>query len=703
MSSPSSAPPAASPAAERTPTEYEFGPFRLDAARRALYRGGEYVPLTPKAAAMLVLLVEEAGRVVTKEQLFERAWPGVVVEEGTLANNISALRKVLDPAFEGSGPIATVARRGYRFTAPVRPIASSAAAAAPTPSSTAPVRRDTVLLGDIENRTGDAVFDGTLRQALLLHLAQSPFLEIVPDRRVRTALQAMQRPLETPVTGETALEIGQRTGAGASISGSIHALGEDYVIGITALDPETGAILVAEQARAHGKGEVLKALDGAAMSVREKLGESLSSVSRFSLRFDEVATASLEALKAYTIGRREWMQRGDAAAIPHQLRAIELDPGFASAHSLLGLAFSNLGQTMRAKEHIAKAYELRERASERERRRIEANYHHVVRGDLHRALDAYLTLARTYPRDAAQRGNVANTYMMLGQWEAALQCTEGSEAGNIDFSNLAIIQMAVGRHDDARRTLETAFARNIDAYYLRLDAYQEAFLRGDDEAMRRHFDAVAGRAGEEDFLIAAQADTEAFFGRVERSRELAERAAASALRAGAEETSAAWIAQAALREAEMGFPERAVERAKAALDRSTGREVRCISAYALARSGAAALAESIASGLDRDHPEDTLVQRYWLPCTRAALALDAGDAPAAVRLLEEAEAMELGISVPFECGFAIPAWLRGLAHRAAGNTAQAAHEFAKIASRPGLLKNFVIHPLAVQAAASVAT
>ncbi|HET7547320.1 MAG TPA: winged helix-turn-helix domain-containing protein [Usitatibacter sp.] len=693
----------ASGAADRSieDCEYEFGPFRLDAARRALYRGEAFVPLTPKAAEMLLLLVEQAGRVVTKEQLFERAWPGVVVEEGTLANNISALRKVLDAGFGGDGPIATVARRGYRFTAPVRSRSDKAAAPPSTRVSSEPARRDTVLIGDIENRTGDAVFDGTLRQALLLHLAQSPFLEIVPDRKVRSALQAMQRPLETPVTGDEALEIAQRTGAGASITGSIHVLGDDYVIGITALAPETGEILVAEQARAHGKAEVLKALDGAALDLRGKLGESLASVSRYSSSFDEVATASLEALKAYTIGRREWMHRGDAAVISHQLRAIELDPGFASAHSLLGIAFSNMGQTLRAKEHITRAYELRDRASERERQRIEANYHHMVRGDLHRALDAYLMTMRAYPRDDAQRSNTANGYMMLGQWEAAFTVAEHAEATSTDFSNLAIIQMALGRHDDARRTLDTAFARNIDAFYLRLDAYQEAFLRGDDEAMRRHFDAVAGRPGEEDFLIAGQADTEAYLGRVERARELTRRAADSALRAGSEETSAAWLAEGALREAEMGFPEHAVAWANAALERSPGRDVRCLSAYALARSGAAGTGESIVAALERDHPEDTLVQRYWLPCVRAALALAAGDAAQAVRLLEPAESIELGISVPFESGFVVPAYLRGLALRAGERNAEAAREFAKIVSRPGLLKNFVIHPLAVKASLSL--
>ena len=691
--------------------QYEFGPFRLDAARRALYRGSEFVAITPKAAEMLVLLVEEAGRVVTKEQILERCWAGVVVEEGTIANNVSALRKVLDPAFDGEGPIATVARRGYRFCAPVRSASGTPGAEPPASNDsrlTDPrlTDRDTILLGDIENKTGDAVFDGTLKQALLLHLAQSPFLEILSDRRVHAALQVMQRPADTPAVGEVALEICQRTGARAAITGSIFAIGEDYVIGLAAHDAANGDILVSEQARARGKGEVLKALDGAALSLRTKLGESLASVRRFSARFDEVATASLDALKAYATARREWAERGDAAAIPHQIRAIELDPNFASAHSALGIAYTNMGQSLRANEHIRKAYELSERVGERERCRIEATYYHVVTGDLHRSLDAQSTSLRNYPRDGAVRINAASHYMTLGQWERALELCETAarlEQTNIEFSNMAIIQLALGRHDDARKTLETAFARGLDAYYLRLDAYQEAFLRGDDEAMRRHFDAVSGRQGEEDFLIAAQANTEACAGRLERSRELSARAAASALRADATEMSAMWLAEAALREAELGFDERAIAGADAALERSSGRLVRCVAGYALARARDRTTVEQLLRDLDRDYPDDTVVQRYWLPCLRAAMALAAGDANAAVRALEQAESMELGLTVPFESGFAIPAYLRGVAYAAAKRNDEAGREFAKIETRPGLLKNFVIYALAVRARAALAT
>jgi len=699
-------------ATEDAVTEYEFGPFRLDAARRALYRGGEFVPLTPKAAEMLVLLVEEAGRVVTKEQILQRAWAGVVVEEGTIANNISALRKVLDPAFGGDGPIATVARRGYRFSAPVRAngvaapsqAAPAAREAFTASSSSAPARaltdRDTVLMGDIENKTGDPVFDGTIKQALLLHLAQSPLLQILSERKVKGALQLMQRPMETPVTGEAALEICQRTGAKAAITGSIFALADEYVIGIVALDRDSGDIVASEQARARGKADVLKVLDAAATSLRAKLGESLASVKQLSAALEDLATPSLEALKAYTIGRREWYARGDAAGIPHQIRAIEIDPDFASAHSALGIALLNLGQTERANEHARRAYELRGRASERERARIEAFYYQSVIGNLHRAVDVLQTIVKAYPRDSYIPVNIGNMQMMLGQWGQAFEHTAtalATEPTNIAHSNLAIIQMALGRHEDARRTIELAFARGIDAYYLRLDAYQEAFLRGDDEAMRRHFDAVAGRESEEDFLIASQADTEAFAGRADRARELSMRAADSALRAGADETSALWLAQAAMREAEMGVGARGVDLAHAALERSDGRVVRCVAAYALARAGEAGAAEAVAAKLDADFPEDTVTQRYWRPCIRAAHALERNEAIEAVRALETVTTMELSLTAPFEGGFMVPTYLRGLAFQRAGKNVEARREFEKIESRPGLVKNYVTYPLAVKA------
>jgi DNA-binding winged helix-turn-helix (wHTH) protein/tetratricopeptide (TPR) repeat protein len=687
-------PPEQSVPAAETALEYEFGPFRLDAARRALYRGSDFIALTPKAAEMLLLLVEEAGRVVTKEQILERAWPGVVIEEGAIANNVSTLRKALDGAFGDEGAIATVPRRGYRFTAEVRTLAG---ALPPSPAPTFISERDTILVADIENRTGDPVFDGTIRQALLLHLAQSPFLEILTDRKVLTVLGYMGQP-GAPIAGDIALEVCQRTGSRAAITGSIFALGDDYVIGLQALQGESGDMLVTEQARAHGKSEVLKALDTAAIGLRNKLGESLGSIKQFSRPFDEVATASLDALKAYSMGRVQWLTRGEAAGKPHMLRAIELDPEFASAYSALSHMCANMGQTQEARYYMQKAYDLRERVTERERVRTIASYHSNVTGDLFKSLDAHRAWEITYPRDASAVGNAGNVLSMLGQWEKALAYAQRGlaiEPTNISASNLAIALMALGRHDEARAILEDAFARGLDAFYLHLDAYQEAFLRGDAGAMSRHSNAVAGHASEEDFLLAAQADTEAYFGHFARARELSERAAESAREAGVLEMAAMWKAQAALREAEIGNLAAARDGAAAALEIARGQNVDSVAALALARGGESGRAAQLLEELDREYPKSTVTQRYWLPSIRAALALRRDSWKAAVDALDEAAAVEFGITLPFEGGFMIPTYLRGVALLGAGRASDAAAEFAKIIERPGLIKNFVLFPLAL--------
>jgi DNA-binding winged helix-turn-helix (wHTH) protein/tetratricopeptide (TPR) repeat protein len=680
---------------------YEFGPFRLDAASRALYRGTEFVPLTPKAAEILLLLVEESGRVVTKEQLLARVWPDVIVEEGTIANNISALRKAIESGeFGADGPIVTVPRRGYRFTAEVREagvIPAKAGIQDAAPAATPPITdRDTILIAEIENRTGDPVFDGTIRQALLLHLAQSPYLEILTDRRVFSVLGYMGKQA-APITGEVALEVCQRAGAKAAITGSIFAFGDEYMIGLQALQADSGGILVSEQARARGKGEVLKALDAAAIGLRTKLGESLSSIQLYSKGFHEVATSSLEAVKAYSTARMQWLLVSEVASKSHHLRAIEIDPDFASAYSALSIVCSNMGQTQEAVEYMQKAYALRERASERERMRIEGNYHNFVTGDKFKGIEVFRAYQLAYPRDSMGFINAADVMMELGQWDKAVASSQRAhtlEFMSISASNLAISLMALGRHDEARATVEDALARGLDVFYLHLDAYQEAFLRGDTSTMKRHADAVAGRPTEEDYLLATQADTEAFHGRHARARELSARAAESARRAEAVEMSAVWQAEAALREAEIGERERARGGAKAALETFKGRDVCCLAAYVLARCGATDDALRLAAELDRDHPHHTIVQLYWLASIRAAVALGSRDWKGAIDALEPALAVELGITKPFEGGMMIPPYLRGLALLGAGRREDATVEFMKIVERPGLVKNFVIYPLA---------
>ena len=685
-----------------TGLHYEFGPFRLDAARRALYRDGEFIPLTPKAADILLLLLEEAGRVVTKEQLLERVWPGVVVEEGAIANNISALRKVLDAAFEGDGPIATVARRGYRFTAPVGGLEGRATEVSPT--ATLPARvteRDAIIVGDIENKTGDPIFDGTIRQALGLVLAQSAHLDVLSDRRVHAALGVMKRQ-GAAVVGDVALEVCQRTNAKVVITGSIFGLGEEYVIGLYAVRGDTGDTLVSEQARAHGKGEVLRALDQAALGLRTKLGESLASVAGHSSGL-AVASASLEAMKAYSVGRQAWLSAGESTAIPFLTRAIELDPDFLAALTGLALIYGNLGQYQRAAEYMQRAYDRRERASnDSERYRIIGVYHDIVTGDIHKALDAYRTCLRYDPRDPGALNNCANACIILGQYQKAepdLRAAVQIERSGVMVANLTITLMALGRTEEAQSLVDEVFALRHDSSVHHMNAYQLAFLRDDAAAMKRQFDAVIGRENEEEFLVQTASNTEGFHGRFERARELSARAAEVALRSGSAEIAATWMAEAGLRDAYAGFADHARKQAEAALATSTGRLVVSIAALVLALAGREADAERLATQLDHDYPQYTLVQRYWLPSIHAALALARKDWRRAVTVLEAAESLELGMEEPLNPPLMIPPYLRGLAYLEGEQWEQAVAELEKITLQPHLVRNNVVFPLARAAAA----
>jgi DNA-binding winged helix-turn-helix (wHTH) protein/tetratricopeptide (TPR) repeat protein len=683
---------------------YEFGSYRLDIATRSLYRGREFIALTPKVAETLLYLVEEAGHVVTKEMVMERVWPGLIVEEGGIANNISALRKIFGADFGVDGPIATVSRRGYRFTAEVRTSQRNGGGvtaepqAASEPRSPAPItEKDTILVAEIENRTGDAVFDGTLRQALAMYLTQSPFLLILSERKVHSTLRLMGRPPELPLTADVGLELCQRTGTKAMIAGSILALGNEYVIGLQVIGAQEGDVLVSEQARASGKGDVLKALDKAALGLRTKLGESLASVQRFSIPLEEMTTASLEALKAYTVARQFTFEKGEAVALPLMLRAIEIDPGFASAYSALGIVYCNLGQATRGREYMSKGYALRERVSEHERYRITALYHDSM-GDLYKALQAYDAWQRTYPRDRVSALNSGWAHMRLGQWDKALMQTEHAietEQGSIPYVNLAGIQLALGRHADGRATLERAFARGMDAFYLHQEAYFAAFLRGDNDAMRRHAAAVAGRPGEEDLLLATQADTAAYHGRMSHARALSRRAIDSARGADAAEGAAIWQAEAALREAEVGNTQAAIDGGAAAIELAPGRDVKLISGLAFARAGNAARALELAEELGRDFPQDTLAQQYWLPSIRGAVALAQGNGAAALQALEPTLPIEFALTPPFAFGVLYPSLLRGEAYLLVGRSEEAVREFRKILDRPGLVKNFIAYPLAI--------
>jgi len=558
--------------------------------------------------------------------------------------------------------------------------------------------KDTVVLADFTNTTGDAVFDGTLRQGLSVQLEQSPFLSIVSDQEIQQTLQMMGQKPDVKLTPEIARELCQRTGSAAVLDGSITQIGTPYLLTLKAVNCVSGKSLVSTEAQASDKNHVLDALGKSASEIRNKLGESLSTVQKFDTPLEQATTTSLEALKAYSAAQKTWREKGDAAAIPFYRRTVELDPNFAMAYSGLAVSYTNLGQATLATENTRKAYDLRERVSEREKYRISAFYYVGVTGETEKSNQVYEVWKQSYPRDYVPPLDLGNAYMILGQWEKAL--SEAREALRLQpysavvTSNLGWIQLALNHAEEARTTIEQALARNLDAYYLRLALYQAAFLRADRETMQQQMAWAAGRPGEEDWLLSAQSDTEAYFGRLTKAREFSQRAVDSARHADAKETAALWQANAAMRQAEFTNPTSARRSALDALALAHGRDVRAVSALALAQAGDAFQAQKLAESLNRDFPLHTVVQGYWLPSIRAAIELNAKNVNRALEILKSAAPYELGQSQPFNVGMMYPVYLRGQSYLLARQGKEAAEEFQKIIDYRGIVLNFPLGALA---------
>jgi DNA-binding winged helix-turn-helix (wHTH) protein/tetratricopeptide (TPR) repeat protein len=549
--------------------------------------------------------------------------------------------------------------------------------------------KDTIVLADFTNTTGDGVFDDTLKQGLSVQLEQSPFLDLVSERKVNETLKLMGRPAGDRLTPEVTREVCQRTASKAMLTGSIARLGSQYVIGLKAVTCDTGDTLGGAQEQAAGKEAVLKALDHAAISLRDKLGESLSSVHRYATPVEEATTPSLEALKAYSLGRKTFFAKGYTAELPFLKRAVELDPNFAIAYRALSSAYGNLNQQGRQTENIRKAYELREKVSERERFFIEANYYWTGPGELEKAVTVYELWGQTYPRDSSLYDHLGVLYRNLGNLEKALEAAR--EAVRLEpnsgssYEVLGADCMSLNRLDEAEAVFKQAEERKLENEPLPALRYQLAFLTGDTAQMAQLASAAMGKPGTEDLMLDAQANTEAWYGRLKAARELTRRATDSAQHNDAEETAAAYLAQGALREVESGNREQARADADAAVKLApNGYYVRALAALALARAGDTAGAEKLAAQLDKAFPLDTLVQRYRLPTIRAAVALQRKDPNRAVELLRAASAIELGD----EGNRLFPVYLRGEAYLMLHDGNRAAAEFQKFIDHHGLTGNF---------------
>jgi Flp pilus assembly protein TadD len=566
--------------------------------------------------------------------------------------------------------------------------------ATPATNATPLTDKDTVVLTDFSNSTADPVFDGTLKQALAVDLEQSPFLNILSDRKIGATLKLMGRGPTEHVTADVAKELCLRTGSKAVIGGSISNLGSQYVVSLDAIACNTGDSLAKEQAEAASKEGVLKALGTAASSLRARLGESLASVQKFDVPV-EATTPSLEALKAYSMGVTTGRTKGNAEAIPFMKRAIELDPNFAIAYAGLAVSYSNLGQASLAADYAKKAYDLRDRVSEREKYRISALYFQNVTSEVEKATEAYELWAKSYPRDLVPHTNLGFLYSAMGQWDKSIAETEASqrlEPTITGYANLANNYIAVNRLKDARQTLQEAEQKNFDDLFIRSNLYALAFLSGDTAEMERQVAWAAGRPGEEDQMLNADADTQAYYGRLGKARDLARRASDSAVRSDAKETGAQFLAFQALREAELGNVAAARQAVARALALAPGRDVKVLAALVLARTGEYPQSRTILEGLQKSEPTNTYLKVYWFPVIEASIAMVQQAPDRAIVALEPALPYELGGPPPGVPMY--PPYIRGLAYLAQRNGPAAAAEFQKFLDRPGVVQNFLLGSLA---------
>jgi tetratricopeptide (TPR) repeat protein len=551
--------------------------------------------------------------------------------------------------------------------------------------------KDTIVLSDFDNKTGDAVFDDTLKQGLSVQLEQSPFLALVSERGVNETLKLMGRPAGDRLTPEVTREVCLRTGSKAMLTGSIAELGSQYVIGLKAVNCDTGDVLAEAQEQAVGKEAVLKALDAAAASLRSKLGESLSSVQKYATPLEEATTPSLEALKAYSLGWKTVCAKETTAALPFYKRAVELDPNFAMAYFLMSGYYLTFNEPGRGAEYARKAYALREKVSERERVYIEGNYYLTATGELEKAAQTCGLWQQTYPRDDLVYIELGFISATLGNWEKALE--EWREALRLEpnmvgnYSNLGFAYMTFNRLDEAEAVFKQAEERKLENQLLLQSRYFVAFLKGDAAQMAQWLSAAMGKPGTEDLLLDTQANTEGWYGKLKNAHDLTGRAMDSAQQNDAKETAAGYQAEEALREVEAGNREQARAEAQVALKLAPNRDVRAMAALALARAGDTAGTERLVADLDKTFPLHTLVQRYWLPTIRAGVALERKDPNRAIELLKVASTVEPALATNLDISLC-PAYLRGEAYLMLHDGNRAAAEFQKFIDHRGLVANF---------------
>jgi len=703
-----------------------FGSFEVDFRERKLTKGGSRIRLQEQPFRILALLLEHPGQLVTREEIRMQVWPQDLFVDFDAALNtaVGKLRVALNDSADNPRFLETVPRHGYRFVAPVAlspEVEEPVPAPVPTrqrsrkrlylwyaaaliaagaaiggfwffrPAAPKITSADTIVLTDFVNTTGDASFDDALKTALRLSLQQSPFFKVLSDSAIAGTLQQMTRPANTPLTGEVARELCQRAGSKAYLAGSIGTLGNQYVLGLKAVNCRNGDTLAEEQSLATSKDKVLNALGQAASKLRGELGESLASVQKFDVPLALATTSSLEALKEYSVAVKAFDEKGPPESLPHLQRVVQLDPNFAAAYRLLGLVYSGLAQTDRAGEYYTKAYQLQDHVSEWEKLAIAGDYYLNVTGELDKAAEAYERWSSLYSRNKAPISTLGIVYALQGQYEKASETTRlalgvGPSYGS--YANLALYNLALQRFDDAQHFIDEAHGKKMDGLEIRSGIYALAFLRSDSAAMAEQQKWFTGKP-EENYGLSLASDTEAYRGHLRVASELTTRAVASAIRADSKESGAIWLSNAALRNAAFGNALEARQMAAKALKLApTGQGIEAEAALAFAMAGDASRAESLAQELNKRFPLDTQMQSLWLPAIRTQLAIRAKNSDYILTDPQNISPVEYGgmlFTVNPTCLY--PTYIRGNAYLAAGRGKEAAAEFQKIIDHSGVVWN----------------
>ena len=723
---------------------YEFGPFRINPDKETLLRGGEPVPLTPKTFQILLVLVRHSKEVVTKDELMKTVWPDTFVEEANLSRNIFMLRKALGETAQDRY-IVTVPGQGYRLAEDVHLVPGAeltivaashskvqvevqepkpwrwiavaafvllATAAVATwlvlhhqavPRRTAALgEKDSVVLADFTNSTGDPVFDETLRRGLAIQLEQSPFLSLISDERVHQILSLMGRSRDGHLTPAIAYEVCERAGSTAVLEGSIRPIGNQYVLGLSAKNCRNGEILDEEQVQAARKEDVLNALGKMAGNFRTRVGESFTTIEQHNTPLAEATTPSLEALKAYSMGWKVVSTTGSAAAVPLYQRAVEIDPTFAMAYAMLGRVYGDIGESALSAENTSKAWQLRDRVGGWERFFIDSSYDMEVTGNLERAQQTCEEWVQTYPRDTRPYGFLSGAiYPVQGRYSQAIEKSRKTIEYDPDFvfgyNILALEDIAIGDLEDAERTLKKAAERELKIPDLFIDRYQLAFLKNDQGGMTRVVSDTPRASGAEDWIAHIQSTVLAYSGHLQQATKMSQRAIDLARHSDQPERAALFQSGEAIRDAFFENKPTAVRDAESALILSRGRDVEYGAAFALALSGNLPRAGALTDDLEGRFPEDTAVQFIYVPELRALIALKQDKPAKAIELLQSTAPYEEGEPPSSFFGFYgmyYPAYLRGEAYLAGHQGFAAAAEFQKILDHRGVVISDPIGALA---------